>query len=285
MKTLPILIIYTLSACLAFPQLSEKFFTQEGEDPTFAEVLKSGTIKPGERFSKGPVKGSKISVNHALLEKQTGKVGTIPDQIGLHTQVSGGINRKDFGNWTRWYQEDGTTQIFRLFKGEQNIRSGIGELGSQGRVEVYTKNFAVPEGQWSEWEGVYTIIKPVGANIFQLFHEGGQLWPFHIRMNGEGDIYYAPRRPLPNTPKTITLAKNMVGKSLRIRVRANGTDYEVFCKDPTDEKPWGKPVATGSYKPAVDRKISFRWGMYSGSKKGHSISNDALLFVSGVTTK
>lgn len=266
------------------PKAAGKLVTVEGEDAPFSKFIESGAIKTGERFSKGPVLGSLVRVNHELLENQTGKVGTIPQKIGLHTQGSGGIRRRDFAKWTRWFQEDGNVQIFRLFAGEQSVRDGLGAAGKPGRVEVFTGHKVSP-GEWSEWEATYTIVEPVGANIFQLFHEGGQLWGFHIRMSDEGDIYFARRRSVKDMPDKVVLAEDMTGKSLRIKVRANGTDYEVFCKNPTDTASWGEPIAKGSYKPAVDNQISFRWGMYCGSKKGQSISKNAMLLVSDVVIR
>jgi hypothetical protein len=98
---------------------------------------------------------------------------------------SGGINRKDFGKWTRWYQEDGNTQVFRLFKGEQNVRGGADKDGSPGRVESFSRPLTAAPGTWREWEGTYTVIEPVDACIFQLMHEGS-LWPFHIRVRDHG---------------------------------------------------------------------------------------------------
>lgn len=76
---------------------AEPLYTREGEDPSFAAVLESGAIKPGERFSKGPVTGSRIDVDNGLLEKRIGKTGPIPKDIGIHTQGSGGIKRKAKG--------------------------------------------------------------------------------------------------------------------------------------------------------------------------------------------
>ncbi len=118
MKTQRITLFAALLATGLFS--AEPLYTREGEDPTFAAVLQRGGIKIGERFSKGPVLGSRIDVNNELLEKQIGKTGPIPKDIGIHTQGSGGINRKNFDQWTRWYQEDGNTQVFRLFKDEQS---------------------------------------------------------------------------------------------------------------------------------------------------------------------
>ncbi len=267
------------------PPATPALYTKGGTDPTFAELIQSGAIKPGERFQReARVPGSVIKVNHELLAKQIGKPGPIPQKIGLHTEATSGISRKQFPNWTRWYQEDGKVQIFRLFKGEQNIRGGTGEEGSPGRVEAHTPAIILKEGQWSEWEGTYTIVDPVQANIFQLMHEGGQLWPFHIRMSDDGDVYFARRRSIQGLPDKVVLGENMVGKSLSIKVRANGKDYEVFSREPLGNAEW-KFVTQGTYVPAEGGKISFRWGMYCGSKKGESIKKDALLFVSGVVLR
>ncbi len=267
----------------------EPLFIREGTDPSFATLMENGTLKPGERFAEISVLGSRIDVNNKLLEKQVGKSGEISKDIGLHTQNSGGIPRKEFANWTRWYQEDGNTQVFRLYKDEQNIRSGTGDKASPGRVETYSKSLTVESGTWKEWEATYTIIDPVGANIFQLFHNGKDskgkdlLWAFHIRTNDEGDIYFSRRRSIPGMEDQITLGEKMTGKSLSIKVRANGHEYEVYQKPPLDEA-W-KLVTKGSYHKAEDNKVSFRWGMYCGSKAGMSIKKDAMIFVTGATIR
>jgi hypothetical protein len=278
------------SALLTTSLLSaEPLYTREGTDPSFAAVLESGGIKPGERFSPGPVFGSRIHVNKELLEKQIGKTGPIPKDIGIHTEGCGAISRKDFGKWTRWYQEDGNAQVFRLFKGEQNVRGGAEKDGSPGRVEAYSRALTVAPVTWHEWEGTYTVIKPVRACIFQLMHEGqdnqgnGVLWPFHIEMSDKGDIYFLRRRPVPGLEREIVMADNMVGKSLSVKVRANGEDYEVYQKAPLNNGPW-KLVTEGSYTKAKD-KIGFRWGMYCGSKKGQTVPNAAMIFVTGVTIR
>lgn len=266
---------------------AEPLYTCEGTDPSFAAVQQSSGSKPGERFNKGGALGSRIHVNHELLEKQVGKTGPIPQNIALHTEFSGGINRKDFGQWTRWYQEDGNVQVFRLFKGEQNIRGGEAEKGSPGRTEAYTAHaLAVAPGTWHEYEATYTFAQPVGACIFQLMHDGKDkagnplLWPFHIEMSAAGEVHFLFRRPQSGQERKIVMAENMVGKSLSLKVRANGEDYEVYQKEPLDQGPW-KLVTKGSYAKAQG-KISFRWGMYCGSKKGQTVPNDALLFVTGV---
>ena len=54
----------------------------------------------------------------------------------------------------------------------------------------------------------------------------------------------------------------MAGKSISIRDRANGGDDAVYLEAPRDACAW-KLLIKGK-----DNKISFRWGMYCGSKKG-----------------
>jgi hypothetical protein len=260
---------------------AEPLYTQNGSDPSFADVQKSSGGKPGERFNRGGALGSRIQVNHKLLVKQVGNLSPIPEDIGLHTEFSGAISRKDFGQWTRWYQEDGNVQVFRLFKGEQNVRGGDEKDGSPGRVETFSRTLTVAPATWREWEGIYTVIQPVRGCIFQLFHEGS-LWPFHIEMSDKGDLYFLRRRPVPGMEREIGMAQNMVGKSLSVKVRANGENYEVYQKAPLDAGAW-KLVTKGSGPKAKDNKISFRWGMYCGSKKGQTVPNDAMIFVTGVT--
>lgn len=260
---------------------TEPLYIQEGTDPSFADLVERGIIAPGVSFSQGPVVGSRIRVKLALLEQQVGKPGPIPKDIGLHTEVCGdNIRRKDFDRWTRWYQEDGNVQVFRLFKGEQNVRGGAGEKGSPGRIEAFAHSLTVAPGTWREWEGTYTIVEPIGACIFQLFHQGS-LWPMHIDMTEKGEVHFLRRRPAPDMERQISLAKDMVGKSISIKVRANGQDYEVYQKAPLDNGPW-KLVTKGAGPKAEDNKIQFRWGMYCGSKKGLSVPKDAMLFVTGV---
>ena len=148
----------------------------------------------------------------------------------------------------------------------------------------------VAPGTWREWEGTYTIIKPVGACIFQLMHEGKDarggalLWPFHLDMTAEGEIHFLRRRPVPGMEREIVMARDMAGKSLGVKVRANGTAYEVYQKAPLDQGDW-KLVANGSFPKAEDNRIQFRWGMYCGSKKGQAVPSDAMLFVTGVAIR
>ena len=240
-------------------QRTENYYRVYGEDPSFAEVLKSGDLPRG-RNSRDGVEGSRVRVNHKLLKDGPNGERKIPKAIKLHTLGNSWIRRSDFDRWTRWYQEEGNTQIFRLFKGEENVRNAR-KLAA--RVETFS-DLKWKKGKWQEWAGTYTILKPHGAAIFQSKNNSSD-WSVQLNMNGDGDIKLNHRRG-----KDKVIARKMVGKPFHIRVRDNGHDYEVYLND--------KKVGAGSYA-RPKGESSFRWGMYLG---GNELKSEALLLVTGV---
>jgi hypothetical protein len=254
-------LITTLSIVLCMNIASAApLFTQDGKDPSFAEVMASGNLPKGKNSRTG-VKGSKIEVNHELVETSEESRQPIPEAIRIHTLGNSVIQRAEFSKWTRWYQEDGNTQIFRLFKGEVNTRNS---RTNAARIEAFS-NLSWQKGGWHEWNGTYTIVKPHSAAIFQAKNNIND-WSVQINMNDKGDVILNHRRA-----DDKVIAQNMVGKPFRIRVRDNGEEYEVFLE--------GKEVGKGSYK-RPEGKTGFRWGMYLGKNE---VSRDAMIFVSGVT--
>ncbi|MCU0792505.1 MAG: autotransporter-associated beta strand repeat-containing protein [Opitutaceae bacterium] len=258
------------------------FYTRTGTDPTFQELIDSGVIVPGVSSSTTLVPGSTIDANNTLVAQQTGITSAIPTDIRIHTQTNSSVLRGNFSRFPRWYQEDGSIQIMRLFQGDQNVRSGTGLDATPGRIESFFTPFTVQPDTWSVWEGTYTIIHPLTSNIFQLMHEGGQLWAFHLRMSSTGRVYFSRRRTISGLPNDIDIATNMAGKSISFRVLANGYNYQVYKRIPLVDTDW-QLVTTGYYTRAVDNRISFRWGMYCGSQPGQSVPNDGLLLMNGVS--
>jgi hypothetical protein len=254
--------ILTLLACLLSAQagLTAPLFTQTGTDPTFPELMKRGKLPEGQNSKEG-VTGSKIKVDNRLVETTPEAKRSIPKAIKIHTLGNSAIPRSDFEKWSRWYQEDGNTQVFRLFKGEENVRNA---RENAARIEAFSEvNWK--RGEWHQWSGTYTLIKPHGAAIFQAKNNVND-WSVQINMNDKGDVILNHRR---GDDKVI--ANGMTGKPFHIRVRDNGHDYEVYLN--------GKKVGEGSYaRPAGD--TSFRWGMYLG---GNEVKSDAMIFVSGAT--
>lgn len=256
-----LILIPVIFATLTRLGFSEPLYTQEGDDSPFEEVMHSGRLPRGSNSTHG-VTGSIIHVNHELLELTPEARSAIPQNIRIHTLGNSVISRRDFGKWSRWYQEDGSTQVFRLFKGETNVRNDR-ELAA--RVEAFSE-LKWKRGPWHEWSGTYTIIKPHGAAIFQAKNNGAPNWAVQINMNDNGDVVLNHRR-MPDA----VIAKNMTDKPFRICVRDNGHDYEVVLD--------GVKVGTGSWD-RPEGETSFRWGMYVGANE---VKHDAMIFVSGAT--
>ncbi len=260
----------------------ETLYTRIGTDPSFEELIDAGIIVPGVSSQTNTVPGSTVYINQPMFEELAGSSGPVPGAIRMHNQVNPSVLNQNFSRYPRWYREDGNVQVKRLFEGEQNARFGIGEDGSPGRIETFFTPFTIQPGTWSVWEGTYTFVEPLGSTIFQLFHEGGQLWAFHLRMRTDGTITFNRRNNIPGLPRNIIIATDMTGKSIRFRVRSDGHNYELYKKVPFEDEDW-ELVTTGRYTPAVDNRISLRWGMYVGSQSGQSVSRDGMMFVSGVS--
>jgi len=237
---------------------ADDFYTQEGSDPSFAEVLASGKLPQGKNSGNG-FPGAQITINHDLLKDGPNAHRPLLKEIKIHTLGNSTISRRDFPKWSRWYQEDGNTQIFRLFKGEENVRNSR-KLAA--RVEAFSL-FSWERGDWQEWVGTYTIIKPHGCAIFQAKNPKND-WSVQINMTPKGDVMLNHRRG-----EDLIIARDMVGKPFHIRIRDNGLEYEVYLN--------GKKMGEGSW-PRPTHKTNFRWGMYLGASE---VKHDAMLLVTG----
>ncbi|MGB0768034.1 MAG: hypothetical protein ACPGYV_10025 [Phycisphaeraceae bacterium] len=237
----------------------DRLFRRDGTDPTFQELVNSKAFPIGRQSTAG-VKGSTIHINHKRLSEAPNSDKPVPGNIRLHTLCHSHIKPSDFAKWTRWYQEDASTQVFRLFRGEHNVRNG---RKNAARVEAFS-DLAWTKGPWHAWQGTYTIVQPHGAMIFQVKNDDND-WAVSIGLSSNGEVKLNRRRG-----KDETLARNMIGKSFILGVRDNGHDYEVYYNK--------RKVGEGAF----DRpkgKTKFRWGMYLGNNE---MRHDAMLFVTGV---
>lgn len=240
---------------------SQALYTQTGTDPTWEELLENNTFPLGVSSSDG-VLGSIIDVNNELVELGNNANRPIDQSIKLHAPPNSGINRSDFPKWTRWYQEDGNTQVFRLFENEENVHNS---RALAARTETFG-NTHWTEGEWHEWVGTYTIVKPHGCAIFQAKNNIND-WSVMINLSSEGNITLNHRRHQDD----IIIARNMTGKSFELGVRDNGRDYEVYYN--------GEKVGAGYYD-RPEGTTTFRWGMYVGS---NPVVSEAMIFVTGAT--
>ncbi|MGI9109265.1 MAG: hypothetical protein ACR2KA_04495 [Opitutales bacterium] len=252
-----LLILPLTAAEKGSPQTSTKLYTQTGTDPSFKELV--GENKAA--LTQG-AKGSKIAVNLAVVEELPEARRPIAKDINLHTLPDSSIPRKDFPKWTRWYQEDGHTQIFRLFPDEVNLHSA---RPLAARVEAFSKTqWTEAQGNWHEWSGVVTPINPVGMSL-QVKNSVND-WAMNITIRENGDVLLDHRRA-----EDVVIAHGMLRKSFLLRVRDNGLDYEVYLN--------GHKAGEGRYK-RPEGKTCFRWGMYVGE---HEVRREAMILFSGVT--
>lgn len=242
------------SACFA---LANNLFSKEGKDPSFEQLIQEGVIPTGRNSDEG-VTGSRIDVNNDRVERGPTKDNPIPQAIRLHTICNLAIERDAFEKWTRWYQEDGNTQVFRLFKGEHNVRT---KSVDEARVETYSE-LKWQHGDWHRWDGTYTVVGPHDCTIFQIRNSSND-WAVKVDLTDAGSLIVKHKDGQPDA----TVADKIVGKPFLLTVRDNGKDYEVYLNQ--------KLVGRGS-RDRPKGYTSFRWGML-----GKPFEHDAMLFVTG----
>lgn len=251
-------------------------------EPAWDDVLASGALAPmGTNTTRG-VTGLKVDINNDLIE--TGPYGDIPiesdsRQMLIHTVGHPTIPAKDFHKWSRWYQEDGNTQIFRLFKGEHNVRN---TRKNAARVEAFSPAYRwLPEpGVWREFGARFTIVKSAGCvgfhhcSIFQAKGNNVDHWSVMLRVDENANLWFHPRRGIgiENNENRKLLFKNILGKPFDMKVRDNGLDYEMYIDD--------QLVGTGQW-PRTE-EIGFRWGIYVGESE---VADDIMVLVTGTTMK
>lgn len=237
-------------------------YVQTGTDRTWQQLLDDNAIPIGETSTAG-VKGSTIDVVNSLVEVGPNANQPIINNLRLHTLGNPSVTRGGFDNWSRWYQEDGNTQVFRLFKDEVNVQN---DRPNAARIEAFEPDIKWQFGDgWQEWRGTYTIIKPMGSAIFQAKNSSND-WSIQINMNYDGDVRLNRR-----WGEDVVLARDMIGQPFDLTVYDNGRDYMVFFD--------GSYVGDGSFsRPSGTTR--FRWGMYTGDNIPQA---DGMLFVTGAS--
>lgn len=263
MMAVGLALIHNSAACQSY------LYTEgPGTNPPFTEIRDSIT----NGFA-----GTTIDVNNEFVEGGLFDSYGIQSDLKIHTLASSVVGENAHDNWTRWYQTDGATQVFRLFPGEENVRNS---RPLAARIEAFDANtgWNVADGEWNEWVARYTIVKPINAAIFQAKDRDDEAWSVHLNMTESGNVYVQHRRPLPGQEKRELLVENAIGQPFDVRIRDNGLDYEVYLDDQIT------PFTTGQYvrnaDPGDNSDTRFRWGIYVGAKE---VESEALVFVSHAT--
>ncbi|MGR5144372.1 hypothetical protein ACQKPX_22210 [Photobacterium sp. DNB23_23_1] len=124
--------------------------------------------------------------------------------------------------WSRWYQEDGNTQIFRLFKDEENV-SNKRKLAA--RVEAFSpQDRWLPEpGVWHEFSARFNVLKAKGCSakpgkehycsLFQAKGNNVDHWPVMLRVHGDGSLWFYPR-----SGQQTKIRDNVIGQPFDMKV-------------------------------------------------------------------
>ena len=237
-------------------------------DPTWEELLKTHQVtgangKPA--LSKTmPIEGTTVHVNHQYLESGMKQVYNPEDKknfksLRIKTAV-GDISAKEAAEkYTRWYQVDGNTQVFRLFAGDQ-----VASLQMACRVEAFTHGYSLKD-RVIVWEGTYCVPTPgTGAIAFQIGHTNveGKGYPFISMRAGREYAFshrYGFQKPWRGERKH-TVLTNATGKNFPMRFRYDGHYYEFSTKTPDGKY----EVLDGGSLPDPKGDVSFRWGAYVG---------------------
>ncbi|WP_299313159.1 carbohydrate-binding protein [uncultured Aquimarina sp.] len=249
---------------------AQSLYTQSGsDDPTWNYIMDNNLIPVGSNSTDG-ITGSTIDVNqdHSLISSSPYKNRVIQEETAIHTLGNSTVQRSSFHKWSRWYQEDGNTQVFRLFKDEINVRN---DVWYKPRIEAELKDHVTGStikngADWVEWSGTYTVLDPVKCTIFQIWGSGSSAIPLMLHMENDGRIRYNPRQ---GGSGWKTMVQDATNKSFHIRVRDYGNKYEVYLNGALFESRNYNRGSGGGH---------FRWGLYHS---GEAVAKDFMMFVTG----
>ncbi len=253
----------------------DSLYQQQGKDPSWQQVLQSDDLKPLGTFTTNGSLGAKVDINNQLIETgpyANNPINAVKRNMRLHTLGNAALDSDDFAKWSRWYQEDGNTQIFRLFKGEVNTSNA---RKNAARVETF-----IPKQRWLPEPGVtrefgarFTVLKSGGCvaphycSIFQAKGNNVDHWSVMLRVDSQGALWFYPRESLSSRK---LISANALGRPFDMKVLDDGLDYQMFID--------GQLVGTGQWQRT--KEIGFRWGIYVGRSE---VPADIVVLVTGAT--
>ena len=251
-------------------------------DRSWQQVLAGDDLKPLQTFTNKGSVGSKVEINNQLIETGTyanNPINAVKREMHIHTLGHPHLPYTEFDKWSRWYQENGNTQIFRLFKGEVNTSNN---RENAARVEAF-----IPSQKWLPEQGVvrefgarFTIIdsrgcvKPHYCSIFQAKGNNVDHWSVMLRVDNKGALWFYPRRGVGgqnNNGRTL-ISADAIGRPFDLKILDDGFNYEMLVD--------GQSVGKGQWQRT--QHIGFRWGIYMGESE---VANDVVVLVTGSIMK
>jgi hypothetical protein len=233
--------------------------------------------------ANGPVKGTRISVDNPGIENSPIGNRTFLKNFKIHISSNSTVPYERRDQFTRWYQEEGNTQVFRLFQNDENTQSSRA-LAARSEAFAADDSFNYADNQTNIWSGRFHVVNRAneGFSIFQSkatsvsdpdIHNISDAWSVQLNISNSGQLVVNERRE----SDSVVYSQDMTGRSFDAEVRDDGKNYVVFID--------GVQRAAGTFFRHPSLKTTFRWGMYLGA----DIVNNgtAVMYVSGarVTTR
>ncbi len=218
----------------------------------------------------GPVNGSVINVNNPAVE--VGLYGNRPFSIpGQRLHVVCNTSTTGLGNFSRWFQTDGNTQVLRLFVNDENTANS--RTGTSRTEAFSSEGWKYTDNVTYEWTARYTIAhRRSGYAILQVKNDVND-WALQLNINGNGSLVVNNRFGSDTTVRNPDgTVKIFDGLGFDVRVIDDGKFYKV----------WIDGVLYSSYsypRPSGDTK--FRWGSYLGSRTLVAPDDFNIILVSG----
>lgn len=211
-------------------------------------------------------RGTAINVRNSDFEQtSTGRRSVISDsQILWHNPL--GVRFSDPG-FSRWYQKDGNTQVFRIFPGDQNW---VGDRVGAGRIESFVDGPLTTvdtDGQTVTFSARFNVARHNSSREVMIFQSKGRAtntnyqrdggekvpaWGVAMFVETDGDIVLIERnRVFRNNVRRDTGFN--VGQSFNLRVVDDGFSYQAFINN--------RLTASGSWERGNTPTVQ-RWGAY-----------------------
>lgn len=234
-------------------------------------------VDNGEIDASGP----HIEVPNDVIEKTS--IGTravmSDNDMRWHNPLSSMVTNPE--KYTRWYQKDGNTQVFRVYPGDENWQSA---REGAARSEAFAPSLGIrrDDGKVMTFSARYRVAEHNGSKDVKLFQskatmEGGYdpAWCLALHVTAAGDIDIIKRGVTWDQNERISTGFS-VGESFNFRVTDDGFNYKVFVND--------ELKASGSYE-RKNLKSVCRWGAYvQGGSEGvltGDLDNPEVIYVSG----
>ena len=235
-------------------------------------------------------KGTAINITNSTYETGEG-AGDVTTNLTFHHPFHKSMTTGSIGKFTRWYQVDGKTQIFRIFKDDQDYTSGSN--GAKGRIEAFAnasdstvRATSTLDNQTEKFTFTarYHIISYNPSKKIKIFQAKARsvsglsdpAWGPSINILEDGNVEYEGRSykkvnvtSLYNTNGTFRV------RSFDVKIEDDGVDYKMYYN--------GNLRIHGAWS-RKDRDTVARWGMYLQANNGPGILSgdpEAIIYVSG----